>query len=329
MRIVADILDGVGRVLIVGFSDNNEALQFLETVKEKVNKPASQDAYVYASVETARIKLLLKDYEGARSALDEAEKILERFDSVDNVVHASFYRVNADYYLVRAELPMIPPTCTNIRQVKHEFTDYYRNALLYLACINDSQLGESERQQRAYSLSVAALLSKDIYNFGELLLHPILDSLKDTPHSWLRDLLFAFNAGDLRGFYSLKNNLSKDALFAQQENFLKEKICLSALTEAVSRRPPQERFLHFDTIVNETGVSLDEVEYLLMRALSLGLIRGTIDQVTQVVRVTWVQPKVLDRNQIENMRLRLQDWNAHVKKLGGFVEQNLEMGTVF
>lgn len=80
--------------------DHEEALEFLTTIAAKVNKPTSKDAYVYATVEVARIKLLLKDMDGARKALNEAEKNLETFDSVESVVHASFYRVNADYYNV-------------------------------------------------------------------------------------------------------------------------------------------------------------------------------------------------------------------------------------
>ena len=80
--------------------DYEEALEFMTGVAGKVNQPASQDAYVYATVETARIKLYLGDLDGARKALDEAEKILDRFDSVEPVVNASFYRVNADYYHV-------------------------------------------------------------------------------------------------------------------------------------------------------------------------------------------------------------------------------------
>lgn len=38
--------------------------------------------------------------EGARKDLDKSEKILDGFDSVETIVHAAFYRVNAEYYQV-------------------------------------------------------------------------------------------------------------------------------------------------------------------------------------------------------------------------------------
>jgi 26S proteasome regulatory subunit N9 len=70
-------------------------------VANKVNNPNSQDAYVYAIVAAATVKLELKNLEGARKDLDKAEKILDSFDSVETIVHAAFYRVNAEYYQVR------------------------------------------------------------------------------------------------------------------------------------------------------------------------------------------------------------------------------------
>lgn len=66
----------------------------------KVNNPNSQDAYVYATVSVASVKLELNNVEDARTDLDLSEKILDRFDSVETIVHAAFYRVNADYYQV-------------------------------------------------------------------------------------------------------------------------------------------------------------------------------------------------------------------------------------
>jgi len=286
--------------------DYQEALAFLETITKKVNNVDSQDAYVYAIVEVARIKLCLEDLKGARVALDEAEKILDKFDSVESIVHASFYRVSSDYY-----------------STKREFSAYYRNALLYLACVQSTELPQAKQCELAYNLSIAALLSEKIFNFGELLLHPILDSLVNTEHAWIRELLFAFNTGDLGKYNGLLGHLDKQPLFEGKQQFLRQKLCLSALTEVVFQRPSHDRALTFESIMKETGVSADEVEYLLMKALSEGLIRGSIDQVAGMARISWVQPKVLDRNQIENMRQRLMEWDGSVSRLNKYMEEKL------
>jgi len=282
--------------------DSQERLSFLETVATKVNSPKSQDAYVYAIVAVATVKLELKDLSGARADLDKAEKILDSFDSVETIVHAAFYRVNADYY-----------------QANLDFASYYRNALLYLACIDLDDLKPAERRSRAYDLSIAALVSTSIYNFGELLLHPILKSLEGQD-AWLVKLLFAFNRGDLAAYDVLTGHISENRLLSERTDGLRQKIYLSALTEAVFRRPPHDRAMSFSTIAEETKVRPDEIEHLIMKALSLGLLRGSIDQVDEVARINWVQPKVLDMKQIENMRLRLQEWDTSVNQLGNWIE---------
>lgn len=221
-------------------------------------------------------------------------------------MHASFYRVNSDYF-----------------STKRDFTEFYKNALLYLACVQSHELPAEKQYDLAYNLAIAALLSEKIHNFGELLLHPILDSLVKTDNEWIRDLLFAFNSGDLGRFNTLRVHFPKQPLFVEKEVFLRQKLCLSALTEVVFRRPPHDRTLSFDTIMKETGVQSSEVEYLLMKALSEGLIRGSIDEVAGVARISWVQPKVLDKNQIENMRKRLMEWDGSVSRLNAYMEEKL------
>ncbi|RAH46108.1 proteasome regulatory particle lid subunit RPN9 [Aspergillus brunneoviolaceus CBS 621.78] len=284
-------------------ADDKERLSFLTSLADKVNKPDSQDAYIYALADVANVKQRLQDLDGAQKDLEVCQKVLDTFDSVETVVHASFYKVNADYY-----------------HAKQEFASFYKNALLYLACINLEDLSDAERVSRAYNLSVAALVSETIYNFGELLLHPILDSLSATPHGWLRDLLFAFNRGDLTAYDVLAGNVAKNQLLEQHRLFLYQKISLSALTEMVFRRPPHDRNLTFAAISAETKVKPQEIEHLIMKALSLGLLRGAIDQVAQVAQIHWVQPKVLDMKQIEGMRNRLKDWDAGVNQLGHWIE---------
>jgi 26S proteasome regulatory subunit N9 len=284
-------------------ADDKERLTFVNDLAKSVNKPASQDAYVYATVAAASIQLRLRDEEGAKKKLEECEQILEGFDSVETVVHASFYKASAEYY-----------------KSKHEFAAYYKNALLFLACVDLNDMDLTERQSRAYDLSIAALVSDSIYNFGELLLHPILDSLVNTAHAWLRDLLFAFNRGDLMAYDVLSNNISKVPLLKEHQTFLYQKISLSALTETVFRRPPHDRAMTFSEISQETKVQPNEIEHLIMKALSLGLLKGQIDQVAEVARINWVQPKVLDMKQIEGMRLRLKEWDASVNQLGNWIE---------
>ena len=290
--------------MLILVPDDQEKLKFLTALAEKVNKPASQDAYVYALVEVASVKLRLLDSAGARKDLDTAERILDTFDSVETVVHATFYRVNADYY-----------------QAQSSFASYYRNALLYLACIDLDTLSTEARSELAYNLSISALVSDSIYNFGELLLHPILSSLNPPhPYSWLRDLLFAFNRGDLAAYDVLSNNVTKDPLLSSHKQFLYQKISLAALTELVFQRPAHDRAMTFATISQETKVRPDEIEHLIMKALSLGLLRGTIDQVAEVARINWVQPKVLERGQIDGMRVRLMEWDKGVENLGHWIE---------
>jgi 26S proteasome regulatory subunit N9 len=48
----------------------------------------------------AHAKLLYGDLEGTKSDMDEALKILDNLENVDNGVNAEYYSVAADYYKV-------------------------------------------------------------------------------------------------------------------------------------------------------------------------------------------------------------------------------------
>jgi 26S proteasome regulatory subunit N9 len=51
-----------------------------------------------------------------------------------------------------------------------------------------------------------------------------------------------------------------------------------------------------------------QVEWVLMRAMSLGLLRGNLDEVEGTVSVTWVQPRVLNVAQIQLLNDQLGVW---------------------
>lgn len=57
-----------------------------------------------------------------------------------------------------------------------------------------------------------------------------------------------------------------------------------------------------------------------MKALSLKLVKGHIDEVNQTVTITWVQPRILDINQVRKMKDRESTWTGNVRKVLTFME---------
>lgn len=93
-----------------------------------------------------------------------------------------------------------------------------------------------------------------------------------------------------------------------------------SLIEAVFKRKPHDRTIQFAEIARETRLPVDEVEHLVMKALSLKLIKGSIDQVDGTVVISWVQPRVLDQNQVGGMMTLLEGWLDRVKQTSGEME---------
>lgn len=58
------------------------------------------------------------------------------------------------------------------------------------------------------------------------------------------------------------------------------------LVETVFKKTKEDRArLPFSQVSVECRVSMDEVEHLLMKALSLGLVKGSIDEINQIALV--------------------------------------------
>mgnify|MGYP002789997749 CR=1 FL=1 len=139
-------------------------------------------------------------------------------------------------------------------------------------------------------------------------MHPILNSLNNTNDKWLIDLLYAFNKGDLAKFEQLKPVWSQQLDLKAAEVKMRQKICLLCLMEMSFTRPANNKQLGFDEVAQKTKLPEDEVELLVMRALSLGLVKGSIDQIDRRIFISWVQPRVLDLDQVKMMRVRLDAW---------------------
>uniref|UniRef100_A0A8C9UCA0 26S proteasome non-ATPase regulatory subunit 13 n=2 Tax=Passeroidea TaxID=175121 RepID=A0A8C9UCA0_SERCA len=238
----------------------------------------------------------------SQETIEEVEEMLNTLPGVTSV-HSRFYDLSSKYY-----------------QTVGNHAAYYKDALRFLGCIEVKDLPVSEQQERAFTLGLAGLLGEGVYNFGELLMHPVLESLRSTDRQWLIDTLFAFNSGNVETFQALKSAWGQQPDLAANEALLLQKIQLLCLMEMTFTRPANHRQLTFEEIAKSAKVTVNEVELLVMKALSVGLVKGSIDEVDKRVHMTWVQPRVLDLQQIKGMKDRLEFWCTDVRSMEMLVE---------
>lgn len=280
--------------------DPKEALEFLEKSKENVK--SSDEAMTLCLTAMGNIKLDQSDMDGTKAIIKEAQVILDTLDGV-TTVHGRFYELSSNYY----------------KRIGNH-ADYYRDALRFLGCMDLNDIPSGEQAVRAFNLGLAAILGKNVYNFGELLAHPILESLRSGENKWLIDLLFAFNSGNIAKFKALSSVWQNQADLAAHNLQMTQKISLLCLMEMTFKRPAVNRQLTFKEIADEVLLPLNEVELLVMKALSLGLVKGSIDEVEQRIHMTWVQPRVLDLEQIGTLRQKMENWSQSVVQMEELVE---------
>lgn len=63
---------------------------------------------------------------------------------------------------------------------------------------------------------------------------------------------------------------------------------------------------------------------LIMKAMSLDLIRGTIDEVERTVHVTWIMPRYLSMDHLKVLGERLEEWEQKMKHVVEFVEDGAQ-----
>jgi len=289
-------------------SDITQQAFFCTAAAEEAGKDDRQ-ARAFLLCELARMQLDANQPDEAKALLDDAATYVEAAAGLELAVQASYYRGLAGFYKIRGPA-----------------AEFYKHALLLLAYAPLSSMAADEALAISFDLGIAALVGEGLYNFGELLEHPVVATLEQTEFAWLADLLRAFNAGDIAQYESLVMShhakLELQPALLANTTFLKEKIMLMCLTETLFQRigPSGDRTITFDAIAAASNLPVDQVELLVMRALSLKLIRGLLDQVDGSLRVTWVQPRVLQASQISLMTERLHAWTGTVNKTLQFLE---------
>uniref|UniRef100_A0A0K0DDD5 26S proteasome non-ATPase regulatory subunit 13 n=1 Tax=Angiostrongylus cantonensis TaxID=6313 RepID=A0A0K0DDD5_ANGCA len=292
------------------FNQNKEAAyDFLA----KIEKTVSKDKVALARIHAGQIELRLNHK-------DEGERLID-IKKVRDLIELTRSEIDSFVGVTEAHAPFYKVSAMYLKEIG-DFAGYYREALRYLGVEDIGKMTTEEKHVQAVLIGFAALLGENVYNFGELLAHPILKVLDGSSEKWLADVLYAFNSGDLNKFYALEKNWLEWDDLKRKKEFLVGKIRLLAIMELALARPSKERKISFKEIASRCQVHNNEVEFLVMKALSKDLVRGAIDQVNQTVIITWVQPRVLNSTQVLSMANRIAAWSKDVIAMENIVNEN-------
>lgn len=110
----------------------------------------------------------------------------------------------------------------------------------------------------------------------------------------------------------------------ENKTILDEKIRIMAFLELVFNLPKNDRVIKFQTISQECALSVDKVEFMVMKAMALGLVKGSIDQLSEEVTINWVAPKVLENERISVMLKKFEEWDQGVDNVYTKIIQNFK-----
>ncbi|CAJ1924458.1 unnamed protein product [Cylindrotheca closterium] len=264
--------------------------------------------------------------------LESKRSLLLLNDSPDKETLASIYALIKTNKELLDQLIQDSPDVIIVNRAHYEMTmsyykivgppeAFYEEAIRYLNYYTpeDKDADKAKSQQLAVDICLSALTGEGVYNLGQVVSNPMLLALKETPDAWLMELLEACGNGQVTEFKELVS-VKYPAQIASQPALvnmgvqMQEKMTLLALVKMIFERPASERTVDFATISKVLQISVDQVEWVIMRAFSVKLMEGSMDQVDEIVHVTWILPRVLDNGQMSALANRFGEWAVKVAK---------------
>jgi len=247
--------------------------------------------------------------EGNAPIIKELSSSQMKTDADSTRVHASHYEAAMTYYKLVG-----PPEA------------FYEQAMQYL------NYGPGDAQL-AVDLCLAALTGDGVYNLTAVEQTPVMTLLHGTPSQWLVDLLQATAAGDVPRFRQLSQQhaalIQTQPALTGRAAAVQEKLTLTALVLTVLSKDSHERNLSFAELQTALHLdSLDQVEWVLMRAFSVGLLSGSMDQCEQTVNITWVQPRVLSTGQMSELAVKFGEWAVKVHQTKESMQEQAAISTL-
>ena len=284
----------------------DEALQFVENIEAKHKNFKGEEKIAIKIIKGFCYFELNKMYE-----LEDLLKIIDidfhgKYE-IEASLYARFYKLSTLFY-----------------ERKQDYDKFYNNAFQYLAY--ETKIPDEEKLDLCYKMCSAMLIGEKLYNFEELIERDFFKLMKGSKYDWISNLILSFNSAKVDQFLSMleqnKKNIEENEILKGKCDFLPIKIRIAALLELIFQKNKTERTLSFDEICKVCLTEEDKIEYISIKALSYGLIKGYIDQAERKLYVTWIQPKYLSVGKLEVLKDRINSWMDKAQKVLGDLKDN-------
>ena len=284
-----------------------EALKFVENIENSHKNK-------YKGEEKIFIKILKGFCYYDLNKMYELEEIVKNTEQdfsgnieIDSSLYSQYYKLSTLFY-----------------EKKQDYDNFYNNAFQYLAY--ETKMSNEEKLDLCYKMCSAMLIGEKLYNFAELIEKDFFKLMHGTQYEWISNLILSFNSAKVDQFLSMVNQNKKkimdNPILKEKSDFLPIKIRIAALLDLIFQKNKTERSLSFDEICKVCQTEEDKIEYISMKALSHGLIKGYIDQVEKQLIVNWIQPKYLDKEKIVLMQDRFTAWIDKANRVLGDLQDN-------
>jgi len=292
----------------------NRGLNFLQTllterIGERTDAEEIKQDFIEAQLviktRLATLKFESKMEDEAKLVLKEGEEYIlyrkSHHQSVDSELYRQHYFLAMNFYR------------------NDDAAKYLEAALQYLSYKPLEELDAKIQMGIARDIIHAAIFSSETFNFGKILFHPLMKCLEGTEHEDLLNLVRAFEQGSMDKFEKYKGCLG---VSGDREKKLEEKMRLMALMVTCWKLDTNPRGISFRTIANTCKIKQERVEYALMRAMSVGLLEGQINEVRGWFTITKVRPRDIDTGGVDNLLGKVDAWLDKIDRVSELLQAN-------
>ena len=293
--------------MIYNYKDKmSEALQFVENIELNHKDFKGEEKISIKIIKGFCYLELNKMYELEEIIKTTEEDFSGKFE-IESSLYAQYYRLSTLFY-----------------EKKKDYDNFYNNAFQYLAY--ETKITDEEKLNLCYKMCSSMLIGEKLYNFEELIEKDFFKLMQGSKYDWISNLILSFNSAKVDQFLSMleqnKKNIEENPILKGKVDSLPIKIRIAALLELIFQKNKSERTLTFAEICKVCMTEEDKIEYIGMKALSHGLIKGYIDQADKKLFVNWIQPKYLGKGKIGILKDRFNVWIDKAQKVLGDLQEN-------